>query len=407
MIEERVTMRVPNRLLLLCLVVAAMLCLAGCDDDEMTPQSENKKGLTYYDAGDYEKAAEYFSRAIELDNSDMEVHNNYGMTLLQLRRYDEALQQFEIVLANSTALAPKKSETLNKFAIRGKGLVYIQKQNFTDALTCFNNALDIKAESGWNIDILYYKANTLECMGYRPSAIDVYTEVLKEDKENVKAYLSRANLYRIEEKYSEAIADYEKALSLAEGSYLSYIGLYTCYIQMGEKDKAKSLLEKASRLDVRTNEDRYYLGQVHYYQKNYKSAKIEMEYALDQGFSEASYFLGEIALADQKYEDAIAYFEQYRASSVTESPTVCNQEVVCYLQLFEYEKAQQMLDIGLGVPGSTARQQLLRNQAALYEVQDELQKAYDTLAEYIVQYPNDNEATSEYKFLKKRLGLSQ
>ena len=245
MIEERVTMRVPNRLLLLCLVVAAMLCLAGCDDDEMTPQSENKKGLTYYDAGDYEKAAEYFSRAIELDNSDMEVHNNYGMTLLQLRRYDEALQQFEIVLANSTALAPKKSETLNKFAIRGKGLVYIQKQNFTDALTCFNNALDIKAENGWNIDILYYKANTLECMGYRPSAIDVYTEVLKEDKENVKAYLSRANLYRIEEKYSEAIADYEKALSLAEGSYLSYIGLYTCSIQMGEKDKAKSLLESA------------------------------------------------------------------------------------------------------------------------------------------------------------------
>ena len=66
-----------------------------------------------------------------------------------------------------------------------------------------------------------------------------------------------------------------------------------------------------------------------------------------------------------------------------------------------------MLDIGLGVPGSPARRQLLRNQVALYEEQNELMKAYTTLQEYIVSYPEDIEATNEYKFLKKRLGLSQ
>ena len=64
-------------------------------------------------------------------------------------------------------------------------------------------------------------------------------------------------------------------------------------------------------------------------------------------------------------------------------------------------------NIGLGVPGSSARRQLLRNQVVLYEEQNELMKAYETLQEYIVNYPEDTEATTEYKFLKKRLGLAQ
>ena len=390
--------------LLVLLVCAAVL--TGCDDDKMTPQSENKKGLMYYEAGDYVKAAEYFERALELDDTDLEVHNNFGMTLLQMKQYDDALAQFEIVLANSAQVS-KDADRLNKFAIRGKGLVFIQKQSYTDALTCFNNALDIKVESGWDIDILHYKANTLECMGYRASAIDIYTEILSRSKDNVTAYLSRANLYRLEERNEEAVADYEKALSLSEGNYRSYIGLYTCYMAMDRENDANNVLDTASRLPVKTNEDKYYLGQVHYYQKNFKSAKIEMEYAYDMGYNEADYFLGEIALADKQYEEALTHYERYRANSAVESPSVCNQEAVCYLALFEYDKAQQMLNIGLGVPGSSARRQLLRNQVVLYEEQNELSKAYSTLQEYIVNYPEDTEATAEYKFLKKRLGLSQ
>lgn len=391
-------------LLAMLAAVAAAVVLTGCSDDKMTPQSENKKGLAYYEAGDYDKAAEYFARALDLDNSDLDVHNNYGMTLLQQKLYDAALHEFEIVLANSSSRSDV--EKLNKFAIRGKGLVYLQKQSYSDALTCFNNALEIKKESGWDIDILYYKANTLECMGYRTSAIDIYTDILSRNEKSVKAHLCRGNLYRIEGKNEDAIADYEKALELSDGSYASYIGLYTCYAALKQDDKAAAMLDAASRLTVKTNEDKYYLGQVHFYQENYKSAKIEMEYALDQGYVEAYYFLGEIALVEKQYTQAIEYFEEYRGRSAVESPTVCNQEAVCYLAMFEYEKAQQMLDIGLGVPGSTARQQLLRNQVALYEVQNELAKAYKTLQEYIVEFPNDDEATSEYKFLKKRLGIT-
>ncbi len=386
----------------LLVFVLLMLGLVGCGD-EMTPESENKKGLDYYEAGDYARAEEYFLRALELDSSNKEIHNNYGMALIQLRRPDEAISQFEQVLDNGASdLAGKRA---NKFAHRGKGIAYMQKLEFETALNCFNSALEVDVESDWNIDLYYYKANTLECMGYRTSAIENYSEVLKLDKKNEKALASRANLYREEGEIDKAIEDYNRLLEVSKGGYVSYIGLYTCYLEKGETEKAEEVLYRASLLEVKTNEDKYYLGQVHFYQGNYTSAEIEMTNAVDDGYVEANYFLGEIALYNKKYEDAIAYYEEYRRQSIAESPTVCNQEVVCYLALFDYENAQRMLNIGLSFEGSTAHQQLMRNQVAIYEEQGELQKAYEALQEYIVMYPDDVEATQEYRFLKKRLGI--
>ncbi len=387
--------------MLLVLILAAF-ALTGCGDD-MTPEGENAKGLSFYEAGDYARAEEYFLRAIELDGDNREIRNNYGMTLIQLRRMEDAIAQFDAVLNSEES--GKETKRLNKFAYRGKGIAYLQGLDFDSALAAFNNALDISVEEDWDVDILYYKANTLECMGYRTAAIDEYTKVLKIDKKNEDALSSRANLYREEQEYDKAIADYSEVLDLSEGSHSSYIGLYTCYIAKGEPEKAAELLDKASRLEVKNNEDKYYLGQVHFYQGNYTSAEIEMTNALEHGYVEAYYFLGEIALAQKEYESAIEYYEQYRSQVIAESPTVCNQEVVCYLALYDYENAQRMLNIGLTFEGSPVRQQLMRNQAALYEGQGELMKAYEALQEYIVEYPDDTEATDEYRFLKKRLGI--
>lgn len=394
--------RLCGSVLLGLLLVVAVFCLSGCED-EMTAESENAKALSYYEAGDYERAEEYYLRALELESDNKEIRNNYGMALIQLRRHEDAVAQFDMVL--DAAATDNAGKRLNKFAYRGKGIAYLQALDFESALNCFNSALAVSVESGWDVDILYYKANTLECMGYRTSAIEVYGEVLKEDKKNVKALTSRANLYREEGDYDSAIADYNAALDISEGSYSSYIGLYTCYVAKEQPEKAAELLHEAALLEVKTNEDKYYLGQVHFYQGNYTSAQIEMANAVDHGYVEANYFLGEIALANGEYEAAIEYYEAYRSQVIAESPTVCNQEVVCYLALYDYENAQRMLNIGLSFEGSPVRQQLMRNQVALYEGQGELMKAYEALADYIVEYPDDQEATDEYRFLKKRLGL--
>ena len=385
--------------LLYIVLVLTMLVLTGCGRDKMTAEGENKKGLGYYESGDYQTAREYFERALSIEASNKEVLNNYGMSLIQLKENDLALEQFAKVLDGNP------SKKLMKFAYRGQGIAYMQKLDFENALNSFVSALEISSESGWDIDILYYKANAQECLGQVDEAIATYTAVLEEDKNNLLAFRSRGNLYREKKEFEKALSDYRAILDEESDDYHAYIGMYRVYCDMNETEKASTTLEKASRLKIRDNEDKYLLGQVHFYQKNYTSAKIEMTNAVENGFTEAYYFLGEIAMEEKEYEQAIEYYEQYRASIVTISPTVCNQEAVCYLALFDYDKAEEVIKIGLSFGASSARQQLMRNNIAMLEGRYDLMGAYNAFQEYIVEFPNDSEAIEEYKFVKKRLGF--
>lgn len=391
-----------KRILLIIMLVSVLL-LTGCGKDKMTVEGENKKGLGYYNSGDYALACEYFERALKIESGNKEVRNNYGMALIQCKEYDAALEQFAAVL-NPDA-SSQKAQRMNKFAYRGQGIAYMQRLEFDKALESFVNALAISTESGWNIDIMYYKANAQECLGQLDTAIETYGMVLEMDKNNRLALLARARLYREKGDPERAVADYEKVLSKEEGSYAAYIGLYTCYRDMKNEEKASKVLADASKLKISDNEDKYLLGQIHFYQKNYSSAKIEMQNAVENGFTEANYFLGEIAVQEKEYEKAVEYYEKYRNSVVSTSPTVCNQEAVCYLALFDFDKAEEMINMGLSFGASSARQQLMRNQIALYEGRYDFASAYAAFQTYIVEYPNDSEAIEEYRFVKKRLGM--
>ncbi|MBO4398684.1 MAG: tetratricopeptide repeat protein [Lachnospiraceae bacterium] len=391
-----------RKLFTLLIILLTAAALTACGKDKMTVDGENDKGLGYYNAGDYETAREYFERALKIEPGNREVLNNYGMTLIQLRENDLAIEQFDAVIREDAT--NQKALKLNKFAYRGRGIAYMQKLEFQKALDSFVAALAISVDSGWNIDILYYKANAQECLGETDTAISTYGMVLELDKNNTLALRSRANLYREKKDYERAIADYEAALAKDEGNYYAYIGLYTCYREQGEEEKAEKALERASRLKIENNEDKYLLGQVHFYQGNYTSAKIEMTNAVENGFAEANYFLAEIAMAEKDYGKAIEYYDIYRESIITTSPTVCNQEAVCYLALFNYDKAQEMITLGLSFGASSARQQLMRNQIAVYEGRYDFMSAYTAFQTYIVEYPFDEEAIEEYKFVKKRLG---
>ena len=398
--EGRIKKKGKGLLLILCVLAAVFF--TACGEDELTPEGENKKGLNDYENGSYESAKTHFERAVSLDPDTGEYHNNLGMTLIQLEEYSDAISQFTMVITEEPQTTAEKK--LVKFAYRGKGVAYLQRQDFSEALQAFNSALDIDVEEEWNIDILYYKANVLECMGYPTSAIENYEAVLELDKDNVPALLARANLYREDGDYTSAEKDYQTVLDNTEGTYEAYIGLYVCYVETDREEEAAGILDAASRLTVKDDDDKYRLGQVHFYQGNYESAEIEMENAVANGFTEANYFLGEIALSRGEYETALTYYEAYRDTHVQESPTVCNQEAVCYLALYEYDKAEEQINLGLAYEGSPAYQKLLRNRVALYEGRTEYRKAYEALQDYIVRFPDDTDATDEYRFLKKLLG---
>lgn len=373
------------------------LSLAACGK---SASEYNKEGMEYYDSHDYDRAEDYLAKALESDSDNVTYKQNYAMILIQQGKQDEAIEQFTSTVTDKSSSSAKKT---NKYAYRGIGMAYLQKQEYDKSIEYFDKALEIDVEKDWNTDITYYKANATLLGGDVDGALSLYTQLIDSNSENHLVYQARANVYRDKGEYASALADYNSALLYCDGGFEIYIGMAACYIESGHPDEAEEALFLASLLDIETDEDKYYLGVIHYYEEEYDSAKAEMEYALANGITEAYFYLGEICLIQEDYESALGYFEKYSETTVTVSPTVCNDVAVCYIREGDFENAKEWIEKGLSFTNSGVNRELRRNEIACLEGLGDLSGAFGKLSTYIADYPDDEAAVTEYEFLKDRV----
>ena len=384
--------------LLLITIISFALILSGCG--EKSAADYNKEGMAFYENGDFDQARSYLEKATSMDKKNVTFKQNYAMVLIQQGEQENAIKILEETLTEKKNEAGKKS---NKYAYRGLGLAYLNSHDYENAVINFAEALKIEVNNEWNTDIRYYLGNAQELAGDTAGAIASYTKMLRAEPENALAYAARARVYRNTGEYEAAKEDFSKALTYDKGSFETYIGLAACCLETGDQAGADEALFQASLLDIQTNEDKYYLGVVHYYQGKFESAEPEMEYALANGITDANFYLAELAMMDGDYETAKTCFTAYSESTVVESPTVCNDMAVCYMNSGDYETAKQWIEKGLVYETSAVRQELLRNEIACCEVEGDLSAALQKLGEYIIAYPEDEGAANEYNWLHDRV----
>jgi tetratricopeptide (TPR) repeat protein len=382
------------------LVTATVIAVAVCGCGGKSASQYNKEGMEFYNSQDYDQAEDYLAKAISMDEDNVTYLQNYAMILIQQGKTDEAIEKFEATVSDKKSSKAKKN---NKYAYRGIGMAYIQTHEYDKAIESFDKALDIDVCEEWDTDITYYKANATLLNGDKDTALSLYSDIIDADSENYLAYESRAGIYRDLGNYINAIADYYSALDYCEGDFELYIGLAACLIENGETSAADDQLFNATLLDVETDEDKYYLGVVHYYQGNYESAKPEMEYALANGIEDAYFYLAEMCLMDEEYDEAMEYFDKYTQTTVVTSPTVCNDLAVCYINGGDYETAYEWVTTGLQFSTSSVLKQLKRNEIACLEGLGDLSTAFEKLTDYVEAYPDDEGAAKEYEFLKDRV----
>lgn len=360
----------------------------------------NKEGMEYYEDFDFDRAEEYLAKATQEDPNSIEYLQNYAMVLIQQGKLDEAIEMFKETISEKDSGSAKKT---NKYAYRGLGMAYIHKKDYESAIKYFDKALAIDTKEDWNTDINYYKANAMLLSNDVEGALEIYTKLIDDNSENYLVYQSRADVYRSKGEYSNALDDYNQALLYCEGNFEIYIGMASCYSEMEYYDEADEALFLASLQDIETDEDKYYLGVVHYYQQEYESARAEMEFALANGFTEAYFYLGEICFIQEDYDEALEYFEKYSEQVVSVSATVCNDMAVCYMYADNYETAYEWIQKGLDYGYSKVQKALLRNEVACLEGMGNLSVAFVKLTEYIEAFPDDEAAKTEYEFLKDRI----
>jgi tetratricopeptide (TPR) repeat protein len=378
----------------LCIVLTVILCGCGKAGDLY------QNGKKSFHSGNYEDAAASFAAAVEKNPNRADYYIDYGLTLIKLGKYEEALAEFDKAYVSKEIIIAKRN---NKRVFRGKGIAYYYMADYEKALEQFELALKMKELSDLNHDIFLYVGSAQMAVGAYDMAAETYTVLMKNEKEGAAEYDSRALCYRYLGEYDKSQKDYDKAIALEPRQYNHYLGKYYLLTERGDAAAADEVLIKAAEIEAKTGEDKYQLAKVHYYQEEYDKALSELNESLADGFQEANYYIGEIYRIKKDYPKAIYYYENYIKEGSLQSPNIYNQIAVCELKVGDYENALNYLEKGLSFHHVSMQKTLLRNEIITYERLGNYQKANEKTEEYLSLYPKDEEALKEAAFIDTRL----
>lgn len=114
-------------------------------------------GLVYMELKDDARAEEFFKRAIDLDDSNAEAHNNYGWFLCQRNRIDESMKEFMAALKNPLYTTPDRPYV-------NAGLCSLKRKDDKGAEEFFQKALRLRPnqpQAQYYLADIYFRTDDL------------------------------------------------------------------------------------------------------------------------------------------------------------------------------------------------------------------------------------------------------
>ncbi len=359
----------------------------------------NKKGLEAYNNADYEVANEYFTKAIEKDGTSYEYYLNKGMALSELKMYTDAMSAFE----QSLDLA--KSESEKQLIYRAKGISLLYQGSYDAALEAFDTALNGKESrySDTEIDILYYKAEMLDKAGRFVDSVLVYTEIV-ESKQSADAYMLRGMEYVKVGDYPSAESDLRTAIKKDKKNYDIYLSLYQALTSQKKYEDATAVLEEALKLGGSKGEALVNQGKIHLKLGNFDMADEKLKKALDKGEIRANLVLAELEMAKSvpDYTTATNYFEAYLAEESNDAEAY-NKYGLCLMEMKKYEKAEEIFTKGVALNDRLMDRSISKNQVSAAEYAGHWANALEYIEVYLQKYSDDAVAIKEKEFIQTRI----
>ena len=148
----------------------------------------------------------------------------------------------------------------------------------------------------------------------------------------------------------------------------------------------------------------YEQGVVYFYLKDYDSARNHLGLAKQAGgknMSSIVYMLGKTYEQLGEYNYASVLYTEYLQDNIGDA-NIYNQLGICQLELGDTASAIQSFESGLSLGDPTMTQTLKYNQICAYEQATNFTKAKALLDEYLIAYPDDENARREAVFLSTR-----
>lgn len=162
-------------------------------------------GQQNLESGNYLIALFFFERAIALNPELPEVWEGKASTLRQLGRHEEAIVASEEAITLRMNIVGNNAEFWFK-----QGIIQLETEDFTEAITSFDQALAIKPDFA---EALVNRGVVLHALGKFHEALSSFDRVIFEFV-HASAWKNRGRVLNDLERYDEAIDSYNQALQI-------------------------------------------------------------------------------------------------------------------------------------------------------------------------------------------------
>lgn len=290
-----------------------------------------------------------------------------------------------------------------KATYRQMGIEYMEQGDYVSAIDAFNAALaqEVGTVGADELDITYYKATAQYACGDVEGAMATYNAIIDYKQDAYEAYYLRGCLYGKQGDIEAAKADFANAIKYGGKDYALYLNIYENLAGLGYVEDGSAYLKEALAFKGEEVSDLEYKGQIYYLLGEYENAIGVLQNALEAGSTYANLYL---AKCYDDMGDAVAaedYLKTYTASAPTDAIAL-NELGELMLDKELYAEAVSYLEQGLACEVVPNRGALMHNLVVAYEFNGNFDKAWDLVQEYVMLFPEDEEAQREYIFLKNR-----
>ncbi|KAL8263777.1 hypothetical protein R6Q59_021907 [Mikania micrantha] len=242
-------------------------------------QKEKEAGNGAYKKKDFETAIAHYTKAIELDDEDISFLTNRAAVYLEMGKYDECIKDCEQAVERGRELRSDYKMVARALTRKGTALVKLAKtsKDYEPAIETFQKALtehrnpdtlkklndaerakkDLEQQEYYNPELAEKereKGN--ECFKEQkyPEAIKHYTEALRRNPKDAKAYSNRAACYTKLGAMPEGLKDAEKCIEIDQKFSKGYTRKGAIQFFMKEFDKALETYQEGLKHDPQNPE---------------------------------------------------------------------------------------------------------------------------------------------------------
>lgn len=357
--------------------------------------------------------------------------NNYevlrGMALIEFRRNNfqgainfaqRALRAYDADIETYTILAKSNASLYAGTIVASKKDVEARETYQRDALRFATKAVEIDST---NTEGQITYAKVMAQINGVDSGVNYLKELIKKYSYSLEYRIALAEIYRSEERYSQAKEYYEQVTDADPKNKKAFIGLGESYKALGLIDPALRAFLSAAVLDPSDGEALFQVGKLHLESSEFDKAiqQFKRVQNLNPQFPRASYFIGKAAMMAGNYNLALEAVKKEKqanpnlADSYILAGEIFNSKkqyaecaaeysqamklrsqgadiyvkaAQCYRQSGSVDIAQDLLSMASARESGYA--DIYKEQGAIYEVRGDLRAAVQSYNKYLGLSPN-------------------